>query len=150
MLLETSFQAVRLPPYARNRTTRLIKTPKLYWSDTGLALHLGGGEPTGAHLENYVLHDLLVWRDTETPRPEITYWRTAGGAEVDFVVERRRALLAVEVKSGTTLAPRDFAHVKQFLDDYGADVRGAVVLKGSERAYWLADRIMAVPWWAVV
>jgi len=40
-----------------------------------MALHLSGGEPSGAHLENYVLTDLSAWRDTETPRPEITYWR---------------------------------------------------------------------------
>lgn len=42
-----------LVPYARNRTKRLIKTPKLYWNDVGLALHLGGAELSGAHLENY-------------------------------------------------------------------------------------------------
>jgi hypothetical protein len=46
-LLETSFLLVRLPAYAVNRTKRLIKTPKLYWGDVGLALHLGGlPEPT--------------------------------------------------------------------------------------------------------
>ena len=47
-----------------NRAKRLIKAPKLYWGDTGLALHLAGGvEPGGAHLENVVLLDLLAWRD---------------------------------------------------------------------------------------
>jgi len=75
-LLETSFLLVRLPAYAVNRTKRLIKTPKLYWGDVGLALHLGGlPEPTGAHLENVVLHDLLCWRDARVERPEILYWR---------------------------------------------------------------------------
>jgi predicted AAA+ superfamily ATPase len=149
-LLETSFQAIQLPPYARNRTTRLIKTPKLYWSDTGLALHLSGGAPTGAHLENYVLHDLLVWRDTETPRPEITYWRTAGGVEVDFVIERQRSLLAVEVKSGDTVSPRDAAHLRRFLDEYGSEARGALLLYGGDRTYWIADRVLAAPWWAIL
>ena len=47
-----------------NRTKRLIKTPKLYWGDTGVALHLAGTpEPEGAHLENLWLHDLLAWLD---------------------------------------------------------------------------------------
>ncbi len=149
-LLETSYQAVRLQPYARNRTTRLIKSPKLYWSDTGLALHLGGGEPTGAHLENYILNDLLVWRDTETPRPEITYWRTAGGAEVDFVVERKRSIIAVEVKSGKTLKPRDIAHLKYFCEEYKDSVHGALVLYGGDRSYFIADNIVAAPWWSVI
>jgi predicted AAA+ superfamily ATPase len=85
-LLETSFLLVRVPAYAVNRTKRLIKAPKLYWGDVGLALHLAGlAEPTGAHLENLVLHDLLCWRDARVERAEILYWRTATGEEVDFV-----------------------------------------------------------------
>ena len=60
-LLETSYLLVRLPAYAVNRTKRLIKSPKVYWGDTGVALHLTQEEePRGAHLENLVLHDLLT------------------------------------------------------------------------------------------
>jgi predicted AAA+ superfamily ATPase len=62
-----------------------------------------------------VLTDLLAWRDTETPRPEIAYWRTAHGEEVDFVVDRKRKLLVIEVESGGEPAPRDAAHVLSFL-----------------------------------
>lgn len=149
-LLETSFQATRLPPYARNRTKRLIKSPKLYWNDVGLALHLGGGEPTGAHLENYILTDLLAWRDTETPRPEITYWRTSSGAEVDFVIERQRKLLGIEVKASGAPAPRDAAHLITFQSEYGSAVRGGLILHGGEEIYWLGDKVLAVPWWRVV
>jgi uncharacterized protein len=148
-LLETSFQATRLVPYARNRTKRLIKTPKLYWNDVGMALHLGGGEPSGAHLENYVLTDLLCWRDTETPRPEVTYWRTATGAEVDFVIERKRELLAIEVKAGNAPGPRDVAHLKTFCGEY-PEARGGVILHGGDESYWLGENILAVPWWRVM
>lgn len=149
-LLETSFQATRLVPYARNRTRRLIKTPKLYWNDVGLVLHLGGAEPSGAHLENYILTDLLSWRDTETPRPEVTYWRTSSGAEVDFVLERKRKLLAVEVKAGAAPGPRDAEHLKTFCAEYGSDVLGGLVLHGGTESYWLHDRILALPWWRVI
>src|SRR3989442_6071204 len=55
-LLETSYQLVRLPAYSVNRTKRVIKTPKVYWADTGLPLHLSAaGEPPVPHLENPVL-----------------------------------------------------------------------------------------------
>jgi len=148
--LETSYQIVRLPPYMRNRTTRLIKSPKLYWNDTGLATYLGGGTPTGAHLENYVLNDLLAWRDTQVPRPEISYWRTAAGAEVDFVIERRQELLAIEVKATANPTPRDATHLRRFRDECGGQVRGALLLHGGDRAYWLATGVLAVPWWMVL
>jgi predicted AAA+ superfamily ATPase len=82
-LLETSYLLVRLPAYAVNRTKRLIKAPKIYWGDTGIAMHLAEAEePTGAHLENIVLHDLLAWRDARIERAELSYWRTSIGEEV--------------------------------------------------------------------
>ena len=71
-LLETSYLLVRLPAYSVNRTRRLIKSPKLYWGDTGVALHLAQvAEPGGAHLENLVLNDLLAWRDARDDRAEV-------------------------------------------------------------------------------
>jgi len=76
-LLETSFQLVRLPPYSVNRTKRLIKTPKLYWCDSGLAMHLANeSEPRGAHLENLVLSDLLAWAGAIPDGPALHFWRT--------------------------------------------------------------------------
>ena len=55
-----------------NRTKRLIKAPKLYWGDTGVALYLSGlDEPGGAYLENIVLNDLLAWRDASKERIDL-------------------------------------------------------------------------------
>ena len=108
-LLETSYLLVRLPAYAVNRTKRLIKSPKVYWGDTGVALHLSQErEPRGAHLENLVLHDLLAWRDARLDLAEVYYWRTAVGDEVDLVIEAGDRLLPVEVKA--TTRPRTPRH----------------------------------------
>ncbi len=107
-LMETSFQAIRLAAYSVNRTKRLIKAPKLYWCDTALALHLAGEtEPRGAHLENLVLMDLLTWRDTQPRRPEVIYWRTATGDEVDFVIETPARTIPIEVKAATRVSTGD-------------------------------------------
>jgi uncharacterized protein len=153
-LLETSYQIVRLQPYATNRTKRLIKTPKLYWNDSALALHLATGgahmEPSGAHFENLVLGDLLAWRDTQIPHCELTYWRTASGHEVDFVVEHRRQLLGIEVKSKPSPSLRDIQGLRTFMADYPKAARGGIVLHGGSDSYWLDDKILAVPWWRVV
>lgn len=150
-LLETSCQLVRLPAYAGNRTKRLIKTPKLYWCDAGLALHLAGSEPQGAHLENLILSDLLAWRDACVgPRPELFYWRTTVGEEVDFVVEHDRELLGIEVKAARRPRVGDIAHLRVFRDEYGDAVRGGLVLHGGEQVEWLAPGILAAPWWRVL
>lgn len=153
-LMETSYQVVRLPPYSVNRTKRLIKTPKLYWNDTALALHLAHAgahiEPTGAHFENLVLSDLLAWRDLQTPRAEVTYWRTASGHEVDFVLEWRRQLVGVEVKAATQPTLRDVQGVRTFLAEHPKSARGAIVVHGGDDCYWLDDKILALPWWRVM
>jgi predicted AAA+ superfamily ATPase len=153
-LLETSYQIVRLEPYAVNRTKRLIKTPKLYWNDPALALHLGNGgvdtEPTGAHFENLVLCDLLAWRDLSVPRAAVTYWRTASGIEVDFVLEQRRQLVAVEVKAGAQPSWNDARGLRAFLAEYPRHARGGLVLHGGDESFWLDERILAVPWWRVM
>lgn len=149
-LLETSYQLVRLEPYSVNRTKRLIKTPKLFWSDPGLALHLAGGEPSGAHLENLVLVDLLAWRHGRIPRPEVLYWRTTGGFEVDFVIEHRDELSAIEVKATPSPRPRNLRGLEAFREEYPDRFRGGLLLHTGQEVQWLSDRILGVPWDFVV
>ena len=150
-LMEASYQAVRLSPYAVNRTRRLIKSPKLYWSDTGLALFLAGeSEPRGAHLENLVLTDLLAWRDLQAPRPEILYWRTATGIEVDFVIERPNRLLPVEIKAAARITPADAKGLEAFLDEYPDLADGALLLHGGDEIFPLTRRVLAAPWWKAI
>ncbi len=150
-LLETSYLLVRLPAYAVNRTKRLIKTPKLYWGDTGLAIHLAEAEePAGAHLENLVLHDLLAWRDARIERAELGYWRTANGEEVDLVVEAGGRLLPIEVKA--TARPRlaDSGHLRTFRAEYGKKARAGLLLHTGSSLEWLAPDVLAAPWWKVL
>lgn len=150
-LLETSYLLVRLPAFAVNRTKRLIKSPKLYWGDTGVALYLGeGAEPGGATFENLVLADLLAWRDARLERAELSYWRTAIGEEVDFVIETGGKLLPIEVK--TTTRPRlgDAAHLRTFRNEYGRKARAGLLLHTGSTLEWLAPDVLAVPWWRVL
>ena len=150
-LLETSYQLVRLPAYAVNRTKRLIKSPKLYWADTGVALHLGGeSDPGGPHLENLVLCDLLAWRDARIERAELGYWRTATGEEVDFVVESSGRLLPIEVKSTSRPRLSDAVHLRSFRAEYGAKARTGLLLHTGDKIEWLAPDVLAVPWWRVL
>ncbi len=149
-LLETSYQVVRLPAYSVNRTKRLIKGPKLYWSDPALALWLGGlDEPAGAHLENLVLVDLLVWREGQVPHPEVLYWRTTTDREVDFVIESGNRLLAIEVKAAV---PRyaDTTGLRLFREEYGDRFAGGLLLHGGNEIRRMSEGIVAAPWWRIL
>lgn len=150
-LLEASYMLVRVPAYAVNRTKRLIKAPKVYWGDTGVALHLAQlAEPSGAHLENLVLLDLLAWRDARLAVAEVGYWRTATGEEVDFVVEVGGRLLPVEVKAGGRPRLADARHLLAFRAEYGEASRAALLLHTGRTLEWLAPGILAAPWWTVL
>lgn len=150
-LLETSFQALRIEPYAVNRTKRLVKSPKLHWNDTGLAMHLAGEEvPRGEHLENLILSDLTAWRDAEPIESQLLYWRTHDGEEVDFVIESADRLLPIEVKAAARVGHADARHVRTFREQYGDRVHGGLVLHTGEEVFWISESILAVPWWRVI
>ena len=150
-LLETSYLLVRVPAYAVNRTKRLVKSPKYYWGDVGLALNLAGhAEPEWAHLENLVLQDLLVWRDTRDERTELLYWRTSTGEEVDFVIETSKKLVPIEVKATSRPRLRDAANLIAFRKEYGEKSRAGLLLHTGSTTEWLAPGILAVPWWKVL
>jgi predicted AAA+ superfamily ATPase len=150
-LLETSWLVTRLPAYAVNRTSRLMKRPKLYWADAALAMHVAGEDvPKGAHLENLVLSDLCAWRAVHAPRPGLFYWRTTDNAEVDFVIEHRNRLLAVEIKTTTRPSPNDWRHLDRFVKEYTATCHGAALLYDGDETYEVADRVFVVPWWRVL
>jgi len=150
-LLETSYLLVRLPAYAVNRTKRLIKTPKLYWGDTGVALHLAEGvEPDGPHLENLVLSDLLAWRDTRLESSELFYWRSTIGEEVDFVIETGGRLLPIEVKASARPRLGDARHLLTFRAEYGRKARAGLLLHTGKTLQWIAPDVLAAPWWYVL
>jgi predicted AAA+ superfamily ATPase len=142
---------VRLPAYAINRTKRLIKAPKIYWGDTGIAMHLTDlEEPLGAHLENLVLQDLLAWRDARIERAELGYWRTAIGEEVDFVIETGGRLLPIEVKATSRPRIGDATHLRTFRGEYGKKARAGLLLHTGTTIEWLTPDVLAAPWWSVL
>jgi len=150
-LLETSYLLVRLPAYTVNRTKRLIKSPKLYWGDTGVALHLTGeAHPGGAHLENLVLHDMLAWRDARLERVELFYWRTTLGEEVDFVLESAGRLLPIEVKATARPRLRDTRNLRTFRAEYGKKARSGLLLHTGKTLDWIAPDVLAAPWWRLL
>jgi len=123
-VLEDSFIIKLVHPLHSNRTKRLIKSPKLYFLDMGLAAYLGGwfsvetllhGPLAGAAFETHVFGNLM-WYCLHRARPvEIHFWRTRDGEEVDFIVSTSRGVTPVEVKLGMP-NPRDLLSRERFAE----------------------------------
>ena len=107
-------------------------------------------EPSSAHLENVVLQDLLAWREVRDPRPEVLYWRTTSGAEVDFVVEAGGRLLPIEVKATRHPRVADAVHLRTFREEYGDDSLAGAAVARRGRGGVAGAGVLAAPWWAVV
>jgi predicted AAA+ superfamily ATPase len=150
-VLETSYQLLRIRAFARSRTRQLVKSPKYYWTDTGLAMFLARErEPRGAHLENLVAQDLVAWRDAQIDAPGVFHWRTPKGAEVDFVIQSGESVIGVEVKATTQPSTGDLRSLLAFLDDNGARARGGLLLHTGTDTFWIAPNVLATPWWRVI
>ncbi len=150
-LLEASYQLVRLESFSVNRSRQLIKSPKLYRSDPGLALWLCGAEAAaGADLKNLVLADLLAWWDEQAPAPELLFWRTTTDLDVDFVIESGRRLLPIQVKAAARPGHADTRGLRAFREEHPERFTGGLLLCGGREAQWLSDRILGVPWWRVL
>jgi predicted AAA+ superfamily ATPase len=152
-LLEASFVISRIPPYLVNEATRLIKSPKLFVSDAGLAAHLAGlsaGEPgvsdplRGALLETYVAQNLLGMLAAEWPGARLTYWHIQGRHEVDFIVEFGRDCLAIEVKAAPRWTDRDLSGLRIFLERTPR-CRLALLAHTGTATVPLGERLWALP-----
>jgi predicted AAA+ superfamily ATPase len=153
-LLETTGLLERLPAFARNRTKRLIKSPKIYWVDPGVAAYLAGhheastlrsSREAGGVFETLVLLHLRVLSELLVPRARLHYWRTVTGKEVDFVVEQGRRLVAIEVKLSSNLHYDDTEGLRLFLEEYPETVTGVLLYAGNTIRYF-HEKIVAVPW----
>ena len=122
-ILESSFIVFFLPPHFENFSKRIIKTPKLYFHDIGLACSLLGirkkEELTshwskGALFENMIIADLMKGFLNQGKRPSLYFWRDSAGNEVDCLIDTGSEIKCVEIKSGTTISSDFFKGLKYY------------------------------------
>jgi hypothetical protein len=152
-LFEASFLIARIPPYLGNRSSRLIKSPKLYLSDSGLACHLAGLEAPasirndplyGALFETYVAQNLLSILNARWQNAALYFWSVQGRNEVDFVIESGRACIALELKSAARWQERDFAGLYTFLKAT-PHCKAAILCHNGDSAVKLGEKLWALP-----
>ena len=153
--LEISYQVVLLRPLQPTVTARLVKSPKLYWTDPALARLLAdqAGASNGALFETAVLDELLRWSSWQAHPPSLHFFRTHTGREVDFVLHAPDRLLAIEAKASQRAHRTDARPLTEALGTLA--VRGVapdawrlglVVTRGRE-VEPLAPGVWAVPDW---
>lgn len=110
-ILEASYILYRLQPHHKNFNKRLVKRPKLYFYDTGLAcnlLRIKSKEDLDIHFargnlfENFILNELLKNRWNKGEHSDLYFWRDKHGKEIDCILEKSNELLAIEIKAGKT------------------------------------------------
>ena len=154
-LLERIFLLERLPPWHRNRLSRLIKTPKLHLGDTGIACALLGIDAPSLHrertqlgplLETFVEQELKRQASGRNEAIALFHYRDRDDFEVDIVIERGAHLVAgVEVKAAASVSDADFRGLRKLRDSAGAAFAHGVVLYDGEACIPFGDRLHAVP-----
>ncbi|MEK7865814.1 MAG: ATP-binding protein [Planctomycetota bacterium] len=154
-LMETTYQIVLLQPYFVNAAKRLVKTPKLYATDTGLSCYLAGTDTweaierqgrSGPLLETWVHSELRRALACEDDRTGLYFWRSHDGYEVDFVLEGPGGrLLGIEAKRSSTIDRRDRSGLDMLRKLVGDRLGLGVIAYGGAEIVGLDSNTLAVP-----
>lgn len=155
-LLSSLFIVFTTPPWFTNRIKRLMKSPKLYFGDTGLLSHVLELTPQrlardpragGALFENFVAMELIKQRAWSRTRPRIYHFRDYAGTEVDLVLETPGGdrIVGVEVKAGATVSADDFKGLRALAEHLGPRFHRGVVLYSGQSVVPFAKNLHALP-----
>jgi len=154
-ILEKVFLAHFLPAWSPNLGKRLVKTPKTYLVDTGLAAHLMGvdeerfaGDPAvaGRLVETFAINEILKALTWSSITAKPYYYRTHAGQEIDLVLERPSGEVAcVEIKHSVQVAAKHFRSLRSLRQDLGKRFKAGVVLYAGSEIIPFGDSLFAVP-----
>lgn len=153
-LLEVTYQVFLVRPYYTHVGKRLIKTPKIYFNDTGMASHLIGVDHwsvmerqghSGSMVETWIASELLKLMPISGNRLQLYFWRTQAGREVDFLIERGGKLVAIEVKWAHRINESDIINLKRCAEDLKGKLHFSVVLYRGREIVPFTPQIVAIP-----
>ena len=154
-ILERLFLVRTLAPWSSNRLSRLIKTPKLHFLDSGLLATLREDEQGtlqqdrtrfGALLETFVVSELLKLASWSERRVSFSHYRTKDQDEVDVVIEDRRGrIIGIEVKASATVRAQDFRGLRQLQEAAGNRFVRGLVLHDHDRVTPFGEKLQAAP-----
>jgi hypothetical protein len=153
-VLEATYQVIVLRPYHANIGKRLVKTPKVYFTDVGTLCYLTGlkepehaaaGPMGGAIMESAVLSEIVKSLTHRGIDPQLYFWRTSAGVEVDIVVATGGKLIPIEVKLSATPRQAMAAAIKTFREDFGDQALPGYVIHPGDLRLPLGANVTAWP-----
>ena len=157
-LLETSGILFLLPPYYRNFKKRIVKTPKLYFTDTGLLcflLSIRKPEELMNHplfgniFETFIIGEFYKRLHHIGEKPPLYFWRDKTGNEIDLIVEKGTQLLPIEIKSAKTWHPSMDANISAWLGLAGNSAEKGFIIYRGENIVGKNSAVTVTPWWYV-
>jgi uncharacterized protein len=151
--LEMVYQIKFLKPYSSNISKRFIKSPKLFFLDSGLLSHLmniysieefNNSSAKGSIVETYIYTELLKHLGFSERNAELFHYRTNNQKEIDFILTSSDKIIAIEVKSSKTIRKQDFRHINDFKDKEKNFHLGVVFYMGEE-VLPFGDKLYALP-----
>ncbi len=148
-LLEASYIIFLIPPFYKNYGKRLVKSPKLYFYDTGLVSFLTGienkalyenGPLAGPIFENYIVSEILKKERHANQTSELYYLRTSHGVEVDLIIDRKTTKEFIEIKHSYTFNPKMTAAMHAFMIEEGNT--GFLLYNGEDFPYYDPIRVL--------
>ncbi len=152
-ILETSYQILLLRPWFTNTGKRLVKTPKLYFTDPGTLSYFAGIQSKehilslpqgGALFETAVIMEIIKYFRNLGREPRVYFWRTSTAQEVDLIVESGPAIIPIEIKLSSTPRPKMADSIRALLRDQPQIKTGYVIHTGPDTLP-LGDQITAIP-----
>lgn len=153
-VLEATYQVIILRPWFVNVGKRLVKTPKIYFADVGTLCYLTGlkdpehaaaGPMGGAIMETAVVSEIVRTLTHQGIEPQLYFWRTSTGTEVDIVIEAAGSLVPIEVRLSATPKPAFASTIKIFRRDYGDRVLPGYVVHPGDVRLPLTPGVTALP-----
>lgn len=154
-ILESSFILYLLQPWYRNLNKRIIKSPKLYFYDTGLLCHLLGISSQaalqkhplyGSIFENWIITEIKKNRFNEGINGPLYFFRDSAGNEVDLIVEKQGAPVAVEIKAGKKIQPAMLGGLRYWLKNNPAPSNHGILVYGGKNPVSFSDQMQAIGW----
>ena len=156
-ILKTSFIVFLLPPHHRNFNKRIVKSPKLYFFDTGLASYLLGIKNSqtltthplrGSLFENHIASEIAKAFYHHRQRPPLYFWRDQTGHEIDLLLELDNEIYPIEIKSGQTIGSDAFANLIWWSKVANQPHHKASLIYGGDQSY-SRNEVSVHPWFAI-